>query len=124
MDRADADTSEAFLVLLQPGQSPPLHVHYDTEQVFYVIRGRGELQVGSEPNLRIKVQAGNLIRIPPGTHHRVICGNDEPLEYLSIDCFLKGRPSHEPTWESHLRAVCVDNGWNFDNVRQDSAQDR
>jgi quercetin dioxygenase-like cupin family protein len=36
MDRAEAETSEAFLVVLEPGEAPPLHVHDDTEQVFYV----------------------------------------------------------------------------------------
>ena len=44
--------------------------------------------------------------------------SDEPLRYLVVDCFPGGRPSHEPTWESHVRVVCEENGWDFDQVRR------
>ena len=30
MDRAEAETSEAFMVVLKPGEAPPLHKHDDT----------------------------------------------------------------------------------------------
>ena len=118
MDRSEAETSEAFLVVLQPGEAPPLHVHGDTEQVFYVRQGAGELQIGEGPD-RFPLAAGDLVRIPPGTHHRILCQGLEPLVYLSVDCFLGGRPGNEPTWESHLRTVCTENGWDFDSVRID-----
>jgi len=29
MDRAEATTSEVFIVVLEPGQAPPLHKHED-----------------------------------------------------------------------------------------------
>jgi mannose-6-phosphate isomerase-like protein (cupin superfamily) len=117
MDRSDAECSEAFLVLLEPGQSPPLHVHEDTEQIFYVLEGEGELHTGQEDSQRDPVRAGDLIRIPPGTHHRVLCHGQDRLVYLSIDCFLGGRPKDEPTWESHLRVVCRQQGWDFKTIR-------
>ena len=119
MDRSEAEASEAFLVVLQPGEAPPLHVHGDTEQVFYVQQGIGELQIGAERDRRFSLAAGDLIRIPPGTHHRIRCQGPEPLVYLSVDCFLGGRPGNEPTWESHLRVVCAENGWDFGSVRTD-----
>jgi mannose-6-phosphate isomerase-like protein (cupin superfamily) len=118
MDRRDANTSEAFLVILEPGEAPPPHVHKDTEQVFYVLRGAGELRIGSAEDRRFPVSPGDLVRIPPGTIHRVRCEGAEPLVYLSVDCFLNGRPQNEPTWDSHLRVVCRENGWNFDTVRR------
>jgi mannose-6-phosphate isomerase-like protein (cupin superfamily) len=117
MDRSEAQTSEAFVVLLEPGEAPPLHAHHDAEQVFYVMRGRGELQIGMGPDQRFPIEPGNLVRIPPGTHHHVLCQGEEPLCYLSIDCFLEGRPKDEPTWESHVRAMCARYGWNFESVR-------
>jgi mannose-6-phosphate isomerase-like protein (cupin superfamily) len=117
MDRSKAATSEAFMVVLQPGEAPPLHIHHDTEQVFYVLEGSGELQTGVDAGQRFPLGAGDLLRIPPGTHHRVLCKGDEPLKYLSVDCFLNGCPAAEPTWESHLRVVCQENGWNFDEVK-------
>ncbi len=118
MDRSEAETSEAFLVILAPGEAPPLHLHHDTEQVFYVLRGGGVLQIGAPPGQRFPVRPANLVRIPPGTPHRIICEGAEPLVYLSVDCFVNGRPKEEPTWESHVRVLCRQNGWDFEAVRQ------
>ncbi len=117
MDRAEAHTSEAFLVILEPGESPPRHIHDDMEQVFYVLRGNGALEIGPQA-LRFPVKPGDLVRIPPHTYHRIRCDNRQPLVYLSVDCFLAGRPKDEPTWESHLRVMCKQNGWDFKKVRQ------
>jgi mannose-6-phosphate isomerase-like protein (cupin superfamily) len=121
MDRSEAAASEAFLVILEPGEAPPLHVHHDTEQVFYAISGAGELQISAAENdavgQRFPVAARDLVRIPPSTWHRIFCRGDEPLVYLSVDCFLGGRPAAEPTWESHVRVMCEANGWDFERVR-------
>ena len=119
MDRCDAVTSEVFVVILQPGEAPPLHAHDDTEQVFYILQGRGELRAGTGGAQRSAVRAGDLVRIPPGTYHSILCQGTEPLKYLSVDCFLNRCPADEPTWESHLRVVCDENGWSFDEVKRD-----
>jgi mannose-6-phosphate isomerase-like protein (cupin superfamily) len=124
MDRAEADTSEAFLVVLEPGESPPLHVHDDTEQVFFVQTGVGKLQVGSDQPAYYPVKPGDLVRIPPHTPHRIRCEGTEPLVYLSIDCFLNGRPVAEPTWESHVRVICAQNGWDFEEILANKNKDK
>jgi mannose-6-phosphate isomerase-like protein (cupin superfamily) len=117
MDRVDATTSEVFIVVLEPGEAPPLHVHHDTEQIFFVIEGKGLLQIGDGAE-RFAVAPGDVVRIPPSVFHRIFCDGDKPLRYLCIDCFVKGRPQAEPTWDAHVRAVCVAQGWDFDQVRQ------
>lgn len=117
MDRAEAETSEAFMVLLEPGEAPPLHQHDDTEQVFYIVRGNGSLHIGAQDR-QFPVAPGDLVRIPRRTLHRIQCLGSEPLVYLSVDCFTAGRPAAEPTWESHVRAICRQNGWDFSKVRQ------
>ena len=119
MDRADAETSEVFIVVLEPGQAPPLHVHDDTEQIFYVLEGRGLLQIGERAE-RHAVKPGDVVRIPPHTYHRIFCDGDKPLRYLSVDCFVGGRPKDEPTWDAHVRAVCAAQGWDFDAVKRDA----
>lgn len=116
MDRAEAETSEAFVVKLEPGEATPLHVHHDTEQVFYVLEGAGVLQIGETPEY-YSVNFGDLVRIPPHTFHRITCAGSQPLRYLSVDAFVGGRPKDEPTWDSHMRAVCEMSGWDFDQVR-------
>lgn len=117
MDRADAETSEVFIVVLEPGEAPPLHVHHDTEQVFYILEGKGLLQIGESAERHL-VQPGDVVRIPPHTDHRICCEGDKPLRYLSVDCFVGGRPKDEPTWDEHVRAICKQHGWEFDLVKQ------
>lgn len=112
MDRSQAATSEVFIVVLEPGEAPPLHVHDDTEQIFYVLQGAGLLQIGESAE-RHAVRPGDVVRIPPRTYHRIFCDGAKPLRYLSVDCFVGGRPHDEPTWDSHVKAVCKLNGWDF-----------
>jgi len=117
MDRADATASEVFISIMQPGEAPPMHVHHDTEQVFYVLEGEGRLEIEGESQGFV-VRPGHVVRIPPGTYHRVWGTSPGPLKYLVVDCFPGGRPTAEPTWESHVRQVCADQGWDFDTVKQ------
>lgn len=116
MDRAKAETSEVFIVVLEPGEAPPLHAHHDTEQIFYVLEGKGLLQIGQGAE-RYPVNPGDVVRIPPHTYHRIFCDGGQPLRYLSVDCFVGGKPGAEPTWDSHVREICKLNGWDFDQVK-------
>lgn len=117
MDRAQAETSEVFVVVMEPGESPPLHVHHDTEQIFHVMQGAGTLYVGEEQK-SFAVKSGDVVRIPPHTLHRIQCEGKLALRYLSIDCFVGGKPQAEPSWDSHVRVVCAQNGWEFDQVKK------
>jgi mannose-6-phosphate isomerase-like protein (cupin superfamily) len=58
MDRRDAATSEAFFVILEPGEAPPLHVHPDAEQVFFVLRGTADMTVGLTDRRRSRSRPG------------------------------------------------------------------
>jgi len=117
MDRAEAAASEVFVVVLEPGEAPPLHVHHDVEQIFYVMEGNGLLQIGESAE-RYPVKSGDVVRIPPSTYHRIFCDGDKPLRYLCVDCFVGRKPQEEPTWDSHVKAICELNGWDYDKVRR------
>jgi mannose-6-phosphate isomerase-like protein (cupin superfamily) len=117
VDRADAETSEVFVVVLEPGEAPPLHQHDDTEQIFYILAGQGVLRIGAKQK-RFPVRAGNVLRIPPKTLHSIRCLGKKPLRYLAIDCFVGGRPKAEPTWDSHARVICSNQGWDYGQVVQ------
>ncbi|MBI4789960.1 MAG: cupin domain-containing protein [Chloroflexi bacterium] len=119
MDRAEADTSEVFVVVLEPGEAPPLHVHHDAEQIFYVIEGTGRLEIGEELK-SYGVKSGDVVRIPPHTFHRIHCTSPKALRYLSVDCFVGGKPQAEPTWDSHVREICRINGWEYDKVKRET----
>lgn len=113
--RSEASASEVFVVVLEPGEAPPMHRHPDTEQVFCITEGRGELEIEGEPQ-RYPVKPGDVVRIPVDTNHRIFCTGEQTLRHLAVDCFPGGRPTDEPTWDSHARANCRNNGWDYDQV--------
>ncbi len=116
MDRKDGAASEAFWVILEPGEAPPLHVHPDAEQVFFVVKGEAEMTVGLTEPETFPLNVGDFVRTPPGVHHAVRCTGATPFVYLSIDCFTAGHSAAEPTWDSHVRLMCVEHGWDYDAV--------
>lgn len=86
MDRADSTTTEVFMVVLEPGEAPPLHKHYDAEQVFFVVDGEGLLTI-SEEDEQFDLHSSDVVRIPPGVFHSMKCTGEKSLRYLSVDCF-------------------------------------
>lgn len=116
MDRSEANFSEVFVVVIEPGKAPPLHKHDDTEQIFYVTRGSGVLTIGKESPKNTNVSAGDVVRIPVGNWHSIMANPEDTLTYLAIDCFGGIRNHDEPTWDSHVRVLCRDQGWNYDSV--------
>ena len=117
VDRADSETSEVFVVVIEPGKAPPLHQHDDTEQVFYVLNGKGVLSIGAKRK-KIPVKPGDVVRIPPRTLHSIQCQGKKSLRYLAIDCFVGGRPKNEPTWDFHARVICKQNGWDYKTAKK------
>jgi mannose-6-phosphate isomerase-like protein (cupin superfamily) len=122
MDRSQASASEVFVVVLEPGEAPPMHKHHDTEQIFHITEGRGRLEIGTRVDdpapQRFEVGVGDVVRIPVNAPHRIHCMGDKRLVYLAIDCFPGGRPGAEPTWDSHVRVLCREQGWDYDKVVQ------
>jgi mannose-6-phosphate isomerase-like protein (cupin superfamily) len=114
VDRSEASCSEVFVVVLQPGEAPPLHKHDDTEQVYYILDGEGILSVGQDRSGH-PVMAGQVVVIPPATWHS-IRAEGGPVRYLAVDCFVSARDREEPTWDEHVRAVCRQQGWDYSQV--------
>ncbi len=123
MDRAQGSAAEAFFVILEPGEAPPIHVHQDAEQVFFILEGEGELGVGPGATDKHPLKVGDFVRTPPGVPHSVRCTGPSRFVYLSIDCFVAGPDPAEPTWDSHVHQMCKDNGWDFDAVKLGAVPD-
>ncbi len=64
------------IVELNAGQSNPLHVHPNSDEVIYMLSGRGEHQVGQET---VILKAGDTLRIPAGTPHKAKALGNEPM---------------------------------------------
>src|SRR4051812_25380417 len=53
---------------LAPGQATTRHYHAASEELYYLVEGRGEMEVDGE---RSAVAAGDAILIPPGAWHQI-----------------------------------------------------
>jgi mannose-6-phosphate isomerase-like protein (cupin superfamily) len=120
MDRSESRFSEVFVVIIEPGKAPPLRKHNDTEQIFYVLEGMGTLVTGKETQGESDVIPGDVIRIPVSIWHSIRADKGVKLKYLSIDCFGSDRNENEPTWDSHVRVLCKEQGWDYEEVRPKS----
>ncbi len=119
-DRAESQSSESFFVVLEKGEAPPRHKHDDTEQIFYVIEGRGVLTIGDDDKSQT-VRPGDVVLIPARTWHS-IRSKGGPMRYLAVDCFLSERARLEPTWDEHARAMCKERGWDYESVVRRAGQ--
>jgi mannose-6-phosphate isomerase-like protein (cupin superfamily) len=115
VDRADAATSEVFIVIVEPGKATHLHMHNDVEQIFYIIEGEGMLAVGPDKK-RFTVKPSQVVKIPPKTLHTVSAKGKKALRYICIDCFCGDKKADEPTWEAHVHAICREQGYAFKDI--------
>ena len=82
MDRSESETSEVFIVIIEPKKAPPLHKHDDTEQIFYILEGEGDLEIGKEDmyhHHKQSVHSGDIVRIPPRMFHTIHCRGNQPV---------------------------------------------
>ncbi len=67
------------------------HHHILTEEIYYILRGRGKVWVENEPR---DVKAGDGIAILPGRKHKIENTGDQDLVFL---CCCSPAYSHEDT---------------------------
>ena len=58
---------------LEPGRATTRHYHAESEEIYLLVEGGGELEVDGD---RRQVGAGDAIFIPPGAWHELTAGND------------------------------------------------
>jgi mannose-6-phosphate isomerase-like protein (cupin superfamily) len=76
---------------LPPGASTDAHHHPVTEELYYILRGSGYMQIGAAARL---VGPGDGIAIPPGAPHRITNTGSEELVFL---CCCAPAYTHEDT---------------------------
>jgi mannose-6-phosphate isomerase-like protein (cupin superfamily) len=79
---------------LEPGQATQRHYHAQTEEIYLVTKGSGELEVGGEMQ---RVRPGDAILIPPGTWHTL---ENNGTSELTILCMCSPPYSHDDTFFS------------------------
>ena len=76
---ARSETQSASLVQIR--QKLSLHYHILSEEIVYVLKGRGIMTVGKEAR---PIQPGDVIAIPRGVAHGVENRSPEPLVAVSV----------------------------------------
>lgn len=69
-------------VILMPGKGHDRHNHPESEEVLYVLSGRGEQMVNDEAPFPIA--PGDTIYIPQAVYHSTVNTGWEPLQLLAI----------------------------------------
>ena len=65
--------------VVAPGESTRLHRHHETEEIYYLQEGHGEMRLGAET---FEVAAGDSVVIAPGTPHNIRNVGTSPLVFL------------------------------------------
>lgn len=76
---------------LPPGARTTAHYHPRTEEIYYVLRGHGRMQIGQE---HCHVRPGDAVAIPPGAPHQILNPGSVPLVFL---CCCAPAYEHEDT---------------------------
>jgi mannose-6-phosphate isomerase-like protein (cupin superfamily) len=77
--------------VIEPGQTTRAHKHVASDEVYYVLSGKGSVQVGGNS---ASVTGGSCVLIPAGQTHRATCDGDQLLRML---CICSPPYSHEGT---------------------------
>lgn len=64
---------------LEPGAATQRHYHRESEEIYYLVEGSGEMELDGE---RGSVGPGDAILIPPGAWHQIRADASGPLRFL------------------------------------------
>ena len=77
---------------LPPGGATQRHHHRETEEIYYIVEGSGEMEIDGE---RAHVTPGDAILIPPGAWHEIRADGAGELRFL---CCCAPAYRHEDTF--------------------------
>ncbi len=83
VDRTTSSITQCSVAeeLLPPGAAVTPHLHRETEEVYYIIDGSGEMTVGDDCKT---VAAGDAIYIPRDTVHTLRNTGDVPMRIVLV----------------------------------------
>jgi len=64
---------------VSPGARTAAHFHFRTEEIYYILRGTGQMTIDAQQR---PVGPGDAIAIPPGAVHTILNSGDEALVFL------------------------------------------
>ena len=90
LDRSNAAVAHQSLAeaTIEAGQATLRHHHRESEEIYYLVEGSGEMEIDGE---RARVTAGDAILIPPGAWHQIRADAEGPVRLLCA-CAPPWRP--------------------------------
>lgn len=83
MDRTTSNVERCSLAeeLLPPGAAVGRHYHLETEEIYYILDGAGEMTIGAETQA---VEGGDCILIPRGEIHSIRNTGERTMRLLLV----------------------------------------
>jgi mannose-6-phosphate isomerase-like protein (cupin superfamily) len=69
------------IVHVNAGQTNPVHIHGNCEEILYMVSGSCEHKLGEKS---VVLKAGDVIRIPRGVHHSARTFEKEPMRAIIV----------------------------------------
>ena len=85
---------------LGPGMSTAPHYHPQTEEIYYILQGEGQMQVDRSKRA---VGTGDAIAIPPGARHQITCTGEQEMVFLC--CCAPGYEDEDTVMIDSMPAV-------------------
>lgn len=81
-EETGAKKVDVHIIVLRPaGPKGPYHIHEHTENIYWVLEGKGLLILEGDEHV---LEKDDIIFIPPGTRHSLSSFPDEELRLLEI----------------------------------------
>ena len=68
-------------VTLPPGKSSEAHYHRESEETYYVLQGRGWMEIDGD---EFPLEPGQALLIEPGEVHKISNHGESDLEFLAV----------------------------------------
>ncbi len=96
LPRDITDSVEAVAEFLRADQASPVDRHPTFDQIFFILKGKGEVTIGDNSST---VGPQTIVFIPRNTDHSIRPLTPEGLEYVYFNIWGKGVPEKERVWK-------------------------
>lgn len=83
IEKTGMENLRARLWFFEPGEKVSYHYHDEQEELFYVVKGTGQVVVGDDRE-EIEVPEGGMFRPDPGTPRHLRNDSDEEVVWLIV----------------------------------------
>jgi mannose-6-phosphate isomerase-like protein (cupin superfamily) len=96
LSRDVTNSIEVVWESVQADQSTPVDRHPSFDQLFFLLKGKGEVRIGNETST---IGPHTLVFIPRNVDHSIRPVSQESLEYLYVNVWGQGVPESERDWK-------------------------